>query len=76
MGTQKNSEFAQMQDAEKNSPRHISAICKQENFSATQHNQRLSCRLYDSLVEWPVAYQLGYNEVAVQAHMRSMLCRN
>ena len=36
MGTSKNSKFAQMQDAEKISPRRICVICKQEIFSATQ----------------------------------------
>ncbi|NDP47186.1 MAG: hypothetical protein GZ085_02120 [Sulfuriferula multivorans] len=35
-GTSKNSEFAQMQGAEKISPRRICVICKQEFFSATQ----------------------------------------
>jgi hypothetical protein len=36
MGTSKNSEFAQMQGAEKISPRCIWVICKQEIFFATQ----------------------------------------
>ena len=35
MGTSKNSEFAQMQGAEKISPRRIWGTCKQEIFSAT-----------------------------------------
>jgi len=35
-GVSKNSEFAQMQSAEKISPRRIYLICKQEIFSATQ----------------------------------------
>lgn len=38
MGTSKNSEFAQMQGAEKNSQRSIWLICKQEIFSATQQS--------------------------------------
>jgi len=72
MGASENSEFAQMQGVEvglagkprsgcsqKISPRRIWGICKQEIFYATQHNQRLGCRLYDSLVEWLVVYQLG-----------------
>ena len=33
------------QGAEKISPRRIWFICKQEIFYATQHNQRLGCRL-------------------------------
>jgi len=45
--------------SQKISPHCIWVICKQEIFSATQHNQRLGCRLYDSLVEWLVVYQLG-----------------
>jgi hypothetical protein len=36
MGTFENSEFAQMQGAEKISPRRIYIICKQEIFFATQ----------------------------------------
>jgi hypothetical protein len=44
-GASKNSEFAQMQGTEKISQRRIWMICKQEIFSATQHNQRLGCRL-------------------------------
>jgi hypothetical protein len=36
MGASKNSEFAQMQGAEKISQRSIWLICKQEIFSATQ----------------------------------------
>ena len=36
MGTSKNSEFAQMQGAEKIPQRRILWICKQEIFSATQ----------------------------------------
>jgi hypothetical protein len=36
MGASKNSEFAQMQGAEKISPRRICFICKQEIFYATQ----------------------------------------
>ena len=36
MGTSKNSEFAQMQGAEKILPRRILVICKQEIFYATQ----------------------------------------
>jgi hypothetical protein len=43
-GASKNSEFAQMQGAEKISSRRIWVICKQEIFYATQHNQRLGCR--------------------------------
>jgi hypothetical protein len=35
-GASKNSEFAQMQGAEKIPPRRICIICKQEIFSATQ----------------------------------------
>jgi hypothetical protein len=35
-GTSKNSEFAQMQGAEKILPRRIGFICKQEIFYATQ----------------------------------------
>ncbi len=38
---------------------HIWLICKQEIFSATQHNQRLGCRLFDSLVEWLVVISVG-----------------
>jgi hypothetical protein len=34
-GASQNSEFAQMQGAEKISPRHICLICKQEIFYAT-----------------------------------------
>jgi hypothetical protein len=45
-GASKNSEFAQMQGAEKISPRRIWIICKQEIFSATQHNQPLSRRFW------------------------------
>jgi hypothetical protein len=44
MGTSKNPEFAQMQGAEKISPRRICLICKQETISATQHNQPLGRR--------------------------------
>jgi len=44
MGASENSEFAQMQGVEEISPRRILMICKQEIFSATQHNQRLGCR--------------------------------
>jgi hypothetical protein len=36
MGASKNADFAQMQGAEKISPRGIWMICKQEIFSATQ----------------------------------------
>ncbi len=36
MGTSKNLEFAQMQGAEKISPRRICGICKQGIFFATQ----------------------------------------
>ena len=36
MGASKNSEFAQMQGAEKISQRRICGICKQEIISATQ----------------------------------------
>ena len=36
MGASINSEFVQMQDAEKISQRRIYVICKQEIFSATQ----------------------------------------
>ncbi len=42
MGASKNSEFAQMQGAEKISPRRIWGICKQEIFSATQ---QLGCNV-------------------------------
>ena len=44
VGISENSEFAQMQGAEKNSQRHIWGICQQEFFFATQHNQPLSRR--------------------------------
>jgi hypothetical protein len=44
MGTSKISDFAQMQGVEKISPRRIWVICKQEIFSATQHNQPLGRR--------------------------------
>ena len=44
METSKNSEFAQMQGAEKISPRRIWVICKQEIFLATLHNQPLGRR--------------------------------
>jgi len=46
MGASKNSEFAQMQGAEKTSQRRICMICKQEIFPATQHNQPLGCGCY------------------------------
>jgi hypothetical protein len=36
VGASKNSDFAQMQGAQKVSPRRICLICKQESFYATQ----------------------------------------
>jgi hypothetical protein len=48
-----------MQGAEKFPPRRIFVICKQGILYATQHNQRLGCRLYDSLVEWLVVPPVG-----------------
>jgi hypothetical protein len=72
MGAFKNSEFAQMQGAEegyagkphsgcsqKIPPRRIFAIRKQGIFYATQHNQRLGCRLWTAWSNGWLFHQLG-----------------